>query len=117
MRFDLAPFGRVRTKPNMLRERRMGPLGGVLGVTMPDGVEMDVIEMLFKIVFVADEMLPEPSLPYAALTFVCHRSRPWRCDATARNPTLSEIDLDPPPSPREIRIAARQRPKAVQMIR
>jgi hypothetical protein len=44
---------------------RLAPAGGLNAY-----VEMDVVRMTLKILFVTDDMLPEPSLPDTPLTLL-----------------------------------------------
>jgi hypothetical protein len=77
---------------------------------------MDVINMPRKIGVVADLMLPEPALPQTR--FVTLDAR-WGhfLDAECVAALLENVSLDLRPAHREIRIALRQRPDAMQVMR
>jgi hypothetical protein len=79
-------------------------------------IPMDVINMPRKIGIVADLMLPEPALPQTR--FVTLDTR-WGhlLDAECVAALLGNVSLDLRPAHREIRIALRQRPDAMQVVR
>ena len=66
---------------------------------MLDRIEMDVVDVIFKIAFITQQVLPVAVLPYILECRV-----------------FAEPRLDQPPARHEIGIAIRQGPDAVQMV-
>ena len=81
-------------------------------MAVPDRVEVDVIDVGREILVVADRMLPEPALPDAALA----APQPYLRAPLASGQATGENRLDQAPAGREVRIALRQRPNAVEVI-
>ena len=76
-------------------------------------IEVNVIAMPFEIDLVTQGVLPVASLPDATFSF-CLAT--WRAWLTASN-SSGELSLDQPPTRREIRVARRQRPDGMEVIR
>ena len=53
---------------NEMMNGGMGPIGGVVNMTVFDWVVMDVIDVLLQVLIIFDGMFPIPSLPIASLT-------------------------------------------------
>ncbi len=91
----------------------MRPVAYSRNVAVFHGIEVDVIDVIAQIAFVADQMLPVAALPDA--TFVVPASR-WRHPLTAGD-APRKPGLDQHPACREVGISRWQRPHRMQMIR
>jgi hypothetical protein len=80
---------------------------------MFDRVDVNVIDVARKIDFIANRMLPIASLPDTAFAFAGTTAGDRLVDVKL----AGERRFDKPPARREIRIALRQRPDRVEMIR
>lgn len=78
-----------------------------------DGIEVNVIAMSFKITIVPQCVFPVPSLPNAAFAFGAATCRP----SLTGFHSSREHCLDQPPAGREIRIARRQGPDGMEVVR
>lgn len=94
-------------------DRRIRPIGRAIGVPVLHRVDVHVIDMAAKIIFIADQVFPKTSLPYAALTFATPRGRNG---LGARNRTRKG-GLDQTPATGKIGVAFRQRPYRVHVVR
>ena len=76
-------------------------------------VVVDIVDMMFQVIIIYDQMFPVATLPDATLAFGNTGSTP---PFTQRYP-FREYGFHMRPAHREIRITRRQRPQAVQMMR
>ena len=95
---------------------RIWPICGSERVPVLDGIEMDVIDVAGKILFVTDLMFPESPLPYRGLSMLV-----FRCIHPFATPKIHASDLncalDDCPPGGKIGIPFGQGPHAMQMIR
>ena len=83
---------------------------------MFDRVPMNVIHVPVEIVFITDQMIPEPMMPKRALlTLASPRIQPFRT-IQAFPATLGNDPFNHAPARRKIGIIGRQAPNAMQMI-
>jgi hypothetical protein len=78
-----------------------------------DGIEVDVVDVALQVGIIANGMLPIATLPNSALA-------PADLARTARSiagKSAGKSSLDQAPAQRKIRIAFRQRPNRMQVIR
>ena len=94
-------------------KRRIWPVANPTHVSMFDRIEMNVVSMPRKILFIAQSMLPIAPLPNAAFALF----RAARGPALVGRQTARERRLDQPPPQRKISVAFRQRPDRMQMVR
>jgi hypothetical protein len=93
-------------------KRRMRPIAHTRDQSVLDRIDAAIFDMAHVIGLVADQMLPEPTLPDAAFAA-------GRADGT--EPFLfwqrpGKTALDEAPASREIAVAGRQRPDRMQVI-
>jgi hypothetical protein len=92
---------------------RVRPILNAANVAMFDRVEMDVIDMVFEILFVPQGVLPIAALPDRALAFVgAARGKLFVIGKYARKRAL-----DQPPAQGVIGVPVRQHPDGVEMVR
>src|SRR5688500_5262149 len=81
-------------------------------VTVLDRIEVDVVEMTLKILFVHDHVFPEPALPDAAFSFggadIGTMFGLWQ--------STGESGFDARPAIRVVGVAFGQPPQAMQML-
>lgn len=87
---------------------RPGPILHGLHQSMLDGIVMNIIHMLLKIVWIAYLMLPETALPYAALSLSLPRQALSGLVSTGLKVSTGKSFLDQHPPLREIVVALRQ---------
>ena len=90
----------------------MRPVAYLRNVAVFHGIEVDVIDVIAQIAFVADQMLPIAALPDAAF---CLDMTPKRTTFVARH-LFDKGCFDMSPTRRMIVVARRQLPYAVQVI-
>lgn len=88
----------------------MRPFIDILHESMLHRVAVNVIDVLFKVIVVADRVFPEPPLPKTALAFAPSGRFVWRRDR-AREMTFQQS-----PPGRNVLVIRRHRPNAVKMI-
>lgn len=103
----------INAARNMLMKRRVGPVPQVGHEAVLRRVEMNIIHMRGIIPVVSDRVFPEPPLPNATLAFADSAGRPMLSVRQA----LGEASLYGLPSGREIRVALRQCPDAMHVLR
>jgi len=110
----LPPVSRIHTFRHQAPKRAVLPVGRRLHQPVLHRIVVNVIAMPVEIVLIAYGMLPETPLPNTGLTTPYHRRR-----YAAYGPLIppAESSLDPAPPCRKIRIAVRECPHGVQMIR
>ena len=91
----------------------MRPIAHARNEAMLDGVDITVRDMPGVVSFVADHVLPKPPLPDAALI----ARLADRCAMLPLWQRFRKGSLDETPARREIRIAGRQRPDGVNVVR
>ena len=110
-----APIRCVNSLAHEPFKRGIRPLRCRLHESMLHRIEMDVIDMPLHIDFVSDLMFPETALPDRRCSSVLpgsgHRHRIQLAAG------IGNVMLDLYPAGREVRVALRERPDAVQVIR
>ena len=81
----------------------MRPIAHVAHETMFDRIEMDIIDVLGKVAFVANGVLPETLLPKRQIS-----TRPSPLLDPGINQRATKMSFYPSPASREIRIVWRQ---------
>ena len=109
------PLGRIDALFHEAVECREWPIYDALHQPVLDRIEMDVIQMAPKILFVTDLMLPESTLPDCCLVAPSARDTRTRVSKMGAYP-FGKGSFDQPPSFREVAITRGQGPDAVQMI-
>jgi hypothetical protein len=88
------PIFRVNPARHIAFKRRMRPIPHSFYPAMLNGIEMNVIDMIAKIRFVSDRVLPKPALPNSPLvTFA-----PIVADALHLRQGMRKLCLDPFPA-------------------
>jgi hypothetical protein len=91
----------------------MRPPGYLFCPSVFDGIDVDVIDMPFKILFIPDQVFPISPLPYPAFTFACAA-----CGTMfAMRKVAGERSFYQPPAQGEIAVVSRQCPDGMQVIR
>ena len=90
----------------------VGPFDGATDEAVLDRVVMDVIDVVTVIGFIADQVLPIPTLPDAAFATSLTYGRSMFGDGYL----LAESLLDPPPATGEIAVSGREGGNAMQML-
>src|ERR1700738_4155637 len=90
----------------------MWPIADAGDQAVLDRIDVAVLDVAAEILFVADQVFPEPTLPDAA--FAARNAN--RAAQFSLGNNLGEVDLDQPPAQREIGVAGRQCPNRVDMI-
>ena len=80
--------------------------------TMIERIDMDVIDVMSEVAFIADRMFPITALPHIVFTAKITNSRHSLADQCAGKPRLDRL-----PARGEIRVIQRQGPHRMQMIR
>ncbi len=91
----------------------MRPVGGTSDITVFDGVVMDVIDVVVKVVFVLQGVFPKPPLPYATLAFALATG----VDAFGFGNASGKSGFDQHPAGRVIGIIGWQSENSMQMVR
>lgn len=107
------PIRRVHTRTHITMERRMRLIHRLRHMPVFHRVVVDVVDMMFQIIFVANEMLPIPPLPQTALTL----QNPRSASVFILGDTPRKCGFDMSPTHGVTRIALRQGPKTMQMVR
>lgn len=79
-------------------------------------IVVNVVAHFFEFVLSFNQVLPEPLLPYAAVSSALLWCGHVNFITAVGKPTLSEIRLDVLPAARVVCIVTRQRPNAVQVV-
>ena len=79
---------------------------------MLDWIDVAIFDMAAEILFIADEMFPEAPLPDGSLAARNTNTAPQLCFGNC----LREIDLDEPPTEREIGVVGWKRPYCMDVI-
>ena len=112
----LSPFGGIMSRGHVPMKRRPRPICRVSHIPVLDRIEMDVIEMLFQIVLVSDDVFVIATLPDTAMTARLLR---W-CDRflvpARREPVRGEFVLDRLPSRGVVAVAGRKNPQTVEVV-
>ncbi len=111
------PILRINARSNPTVETRPFPVDRAPNVPMFHWIEVDVVEMAFKVVFVFDRVFPELRLPDATPPIGLSSRRDFAFRTARSKPPLSELCFDPLPSAGVIRIAPRHTPDRMKMIR
>ena len=90
----------------------MRPLARPLDVSMLDGIDVHVIDVVLQIDLVTNPMLPKPPLSYAALAPRCARSR----DGFAPCNGARKATFDQRPTSGKIVVVPGQRPDRVHVF-
>ena len=93
------------------------PIQRVANVTMFDRIQMNVIAIYVLLLLIAYAMLPIARLPDAPLLVATTIVRNRQGDAAVFQISLGEPAFDVRPAHREVVVALRQGPNAMQMIR
>ena len=96
----------------MAMKAGVGPIGGSLDEAVFHRVVVDIVDVVAVVGVVADQVLPIPALPDAALATSLTYGRSMFSDGNL----LAESFLDPPPAAGEITVARRERRDAVQVF-
>ena len=88
------------------------PIGHTRHKAVLHGIEMDVVDVTREVAFIANGMLPEPSLPEREIAIQAAPHRHSGSDESA-----AEMPLDTPPPTREVRIPRRQGEDRMEMLR
>lgn len=107
------PIQRINARSCVSMKRRVRPIRHPSDTAMLHRIEVDVIEMMFEVIIVGDQVLPVSALPEAALAF----GDPRRAPMFAPWDSTRERLFDVRPPDRKIGISWRQRPQAMHMIR
>lgn len=102
---------------NPTMEARPLPIHRTLNQAVLYRIEMDVVEMAFKIVLFFNRVLPKLRLPNSAPTIIFSSLRDFTFGPARRKPTLRELGLNPLPTPRVVRVTARHAPNRMKMVR
>lgn len=108
-----APVKRIDATLHSAMKGRIGPVLHAGCPAMFDRIVMDIIEMARVVLFVANGMLPEATLPDSSFPSLC----PDRGTVLDRNDSSHEANLYRLPAIGKIGIARRQGPHAMHMIR
>ena len=92
-------------------KRRVRPIADSGDKTVLDGIEVDVIDVSFKISIVTNGVLPESALPKGVFPTPVPRDRSARLNDGSRKSTFDQM-----PSVREICISIRQRHHDMEVI-
>lgn len=111
-----SPMLRIHASLYPSMKTRLRPIAGTSHITMLHRIPMHVVEMMLKIRFVFDRVLPKPWLPNASSTLLSFRFRNRLLTAADRHPMLRELFLDPSQPLRILRITRWHRPNRVPMI-
>ena len=84
---------------------------------MSEWVDMSVIDTAFQIGFIATGVLEKPSLPNSVFPLHFPTGRNSLLNSAALDPGCGEFGFDPLPTGRIIRVAVRQCPDRMQVIR
>ena len=111
------PIRRVYAVRNRAGEAGIWPSVRAPNQTVPDRVVVNVIHMPIVISFIPNHVLPEAPLPHTAFLAFPSGVATGGLDASAGKVRTGEATLDQPPAKGEPRIARRQCPDAMQVIR
>jgi hypothetical protein len=107
------PIFRKKFRLYVAVERRMRPIADTRDQTVLDRIDVTIFDVAAKILLIADQMFPEPTLPDGAFTSRNADVAP----RLGRGNGLGEGDLNQPPAQRKIGVAGRQCPNCVDVIR
>ncbi len=106
------PIRRIDPLPNIPAKGGKRPIRHPVNITMLEGIDMNVIHVASKILFIPDPMLPETPLPQTPLAFPGATGR----DRLAAGQSPAEMGLDQSPTGREIVVAFGQCPQRMHVI-
>ena len=113
---EAGPMPRVHAVFHPTMKARPFPFVRTSDVPVLHRIEVDVVEVLFEVVFVFDGMFPESTLPNSTTVFGALRLRNRLLAAPLLKPAAGEFPLDAAPARGVSSIPARHRPNGMKMI-
>jgi hypothetical protein len=107
------PISGQNSPRDITMEAAVRPVANLRDMPMLDGIEMNVVDVSLQVGIVANGVLPIPALPNSPLPA---RSLAGAALHLARE-SPRKSSLDQAPAQRKIRIARRQRPNGVKVVR
>ena len=115
--YRTSPVMRIYPITHIAVKRRIRPINRTLYVPVFNRIEMNVIDMTGKIIFVADLMLPKSTLPNSRLLAQYFRLAQCGIVLNQMPALFAYCTLDDRPTSGKIRIPLRQSPDAMEMFR